>query len=207
VITEPKLVFDVGNDAFHLGSTQEEKLAEQVVAIRTALDQDADWDAFWSARHLELVEAIQKARYEQLLYEFESLASNAKEAYPQRISGLTPGERQHVIAELVACVPAIDDGQHLRAHPCPACGNTMWVICDVTREIEQDFSDAPHSVAYSVKKVGLVDSAACPVCGLQLDRADMIATDVPLQIEVRKMPPTTTWQSGSKPQASKGLER
>lgn len=152
-IVEPKLVFEVRNDAVHMGLTQDAAtiqaaltelvtLADSVFAIRRALYQTADWDAFWSSKHLEIVHALQQAGYQQLRERFSGLTAAARTAYARLVAGLDLEERNRLIAELVTRAPAVGDCQLLRSHTCPACQNTLWVVYDVVRDVELDDSDA-----------------------------------------------------------------
>jgi hypothetical protein len=91
-IVDPKLVFEVRNEALHMGLASEDAtvqdaltelvtLAASVVEIRGALHQNADWDSFWSPKHLKIVQARQQAGYEKLRQHFDGLIGAARNAY------------------------------------------------------------------------------------------------------------------------------
>ena len=107
-IPEPKLVFEVRNDALHMGLAADGRtiqaaltelvaLAERVFDIRRALNQIADWDEFWSPKHLTIVQALQQAGYSQLGRHFISLIDAAKSAYARLTAGLDPDDRNRLV--------------------------------------------------------------------------------------------------------------
>ena len=194
-IVEPKFVFEVRNDALHMGLapdstaletalTELVSLVEGVFEIRKELGQEANWSEFWSTKHLQIVEARQQAGYERLDKRFKEMLATAHSAYIRLTAGLDQFERSRVVAELNTRAPDVDGSEHLRSHTCPACENTLWVVYDVVRDIEIDESDAPHSFAHFVKERGYVSSATCPVCGLELYQPDMVFTDIPFVIQI-----------------------
>ncbi|AFS13640.1 MULTISPECIES: hypothetical protein [Mycobacterium avium complex (MAC)] len=194
-IAQPQLVFEVRNDALHMGLAVEGSaiqaaltelvtLASSVFEIRRALQQDADWAEFWSPKHLTIVDALQQAGYSQLRRHLGGLLDEARKAYARLIAGLGPDERNRLIAELVTRAPEINEMERLQAHTCPACGNTLWVVYDLIRDIEIDDSDAPNSFGYVVKQSGSVSRASCPVCSLVLSQDDMVLTDIPFVIDL-----------------------
>ncbi|AGB21653.1 hypothetical protein Mycsm_01234 [Mycobacterium sp. JS623] len=195
VIVEPKLIFEVRNEALHMGLvadgatiqaalTELVTLATDVFEVRKVLRQDADWNAFWSPKHLTIVEALQGAGYSQLRRHFSRLIDAAGNAYARLTAGLSPDERNRLVAELVTRAPEVDDSELLRSHPCPACQNTLWVVYDLVRDVEVDDSDAPNSFGYVVKQSGHVSSASCPVCSLSLSPRDMVLTDIPFVLDM-----------------------
>ncbi|MCV7175446.1 hypothetical protein [Mycolicibacterium sphagni] len=194
-IAEPKFLFEIRNDALHMGLTPEGaaletaltelvSLVQAVFEIRRALGQEADWNRFWSTKHLQIVEARQQAGYERLNKRFKEMLAAAHSAYLRLTAGLGNFERSRLVAELNTRAPEVDGSEHLRSHTCPACENTLWVVYNVVRDIEIDDSDAPHSFAHFVKERGYVSSATCPVCGLELNQSDMVFTDIPFVIEI-----------------------
>jgi hypothetical protein len=194
-IAEPKLVFEVRNDALHMGLASEDAtvqdaltelvtLAASVFEIRGALHQDADWDSFWSPKHLKIVQARQQAGYEKLRQHFDGLIGAARNAYARLTAGLDADARIRLTGELVRRVPEVRDAEMLRSHACPACQNTLWVVYDVVRDVELDDSDAPDSFRFFVKQAAYVASASCPVCGLVLSQSDMVLTDIPFVLDL-----------------------
>lgn len=194
-ISEPKLLFDVRNGAIHMGLAPTEDdlessltelvtLAAQVFKVRKALLQDSDWGAFWSTKHIKIVEARQRARYERLVRGFNELIAIAKAAYARLTAGLDQNERNRVVAELVARAPVVEDTQTVRPHTCPACQNQLWVVYDVLREVDIDESDMPHGVAFFVRISATVDYAECPVCNLTLDGDELALTAIPFTLDL-----------------------
>ncbi|OBG87862.1 hypothetical protein A5699_18500 [Mycobacterium sp. E802] len=194
-IADPKLIFEVRNEALHMGLaavdvtvqdalTELVALADSVFEIRRALHQDADWDAFWSPKHLKIVQARQQAGYEKLRQHFDGLLDAARTAYARLTAGLDADSRIRLIAELVMRAPEVGDAQMLRSHACPACQNTLWVVYDVVRDVELDDSDAPNSFGFFVKQSAYVASASCPVCSLALSKSDMMLTDIPFVLDL-----------------------
>lgn len=194
-IVEPKHLFEVRNDAIHMGlgptaADLEESLTElvalvdSVFKVRAALSLSHDLRAFWSPKHIQIVQARERARYERLVNTFQGLITQAKANYARLIAGLGPEARNRLIAELVARTPDVDDEQILRPHKCPACQNSLWVIYDVYRDIEVDDSDAPHSFGLFAKVRAEVRSAGCPVCGLSLDQGAIVLTDIPFTLDL-----------------------
>ncbi len=206
-VAEPKSLFDVRNDAIHMGlapndADLEEALTElvtlvdNVFKVREALRQGHDLRAFWSPKHIQIVQARQRARYERLLKNFQGLIKQAQANYARLTAGLTPDARNRLIAELVARTPDVDYEQTLRPHKCPACQNSLWVVYDVQRDIEVDDSDAPHSFGLFAKVRGDVRSASCPVCDLSLDQAAIVLTDIPFTIDLGEDEATTEEHEG-----------
>jgi hypothetical protein len=194
-IADPKLVFEVRNEALHMGLASEDAtiedaltelvtLADSVFEIRRTLHQYADWDTFWSPKHLKIVQARQQAGYEKLRQHFDGLMDAARNAYARLTAGLDADARIRLIAELVTRAPEVGDAEMPRSHACPACQNTLWVVYDVVRDVEVDDSDAPNSFGYFVKQSAYVASASCPVCGLVLSQSDMVLTDIPFVLDL-----------------------
>ncbi|MEW2484090.1 hypothetical protein AB0876_31340 [Mycobacterium sp. NPDC049093] len=194
-IQEPKLLFDVRNGATHMGLaptdddlesalTELVTLADQVFKVRNALLLDGDWQAFWSSKHIKIVEARQRAHYESLVRGFNALIASAQAAYARLIAGLDQNERNRVVAELVARVPLLEDTQTVRPHQCPACHNQLWVVYDVVREVDIDESDMPHGVTFFVRISATVDYAECPVCNLVLDGDELALTGIPFTLHL-----------------------
>lgn len=194
-VPEPKWLFEIRHGAQHLALSPTDKdldaaltelvtLVDSVFKIRDALNQSADLNAFWSPKHFAIVEARRKAGYERLLKYYGEAIGEGKADYAKLIAGLSDNDRIRVVGELEARLPTTEDDQTSRKHNCPACGNYMWVVYDVHREIDVDDSDAPHSVGLYAIVSATVNHAECPVCNLHLDQEDLILTDVPFSLDL-----------------------
>jgi hypothetical protein len=206
-VMEPKLLFEIRNEALHMGLAPSADdleaalnelvtLVDSVFKIRRTLYLVADWGEFWSQKHLRIVEARQKTVYEQLLARFSEAIADAKVDYDRLIAGLGQDERNRLVAELMARQPEIDDEQTLRAHKCPACQNSLWVMHNVERRIEEDDSDAPHSFGLFAKVSAYVDSATCPVCDLTLSQAELVLTDIDFVLDLGQDETTADEEEG-----------
>lgn len=111
-------------------------------------------------------------------------SAKGKADYAKLIAGLSDNDRIRVVGELEARLPITEDDQSSRKHNCPACGNYMWVVYDVQREIDVDDSDAPHSIGLYAIVSATVNQAECPVCNLHLDQEDLILTEVPFSLDL-----------------------
>lgn len=194
-VPEPKLLFEVRHGAQHLALSPNDEdldtaltelvtLVDGVFKIRAALNQSADFSAFWAPKHFAIVEARRKAGYESLLEYYGEAVGEAKADYAKLVAGLSDNDRNRVVGELEARLPLTEDYQTARKHNCPACGNYMWVVYDVQREIDIDESDAPHSFAFYAIVSGTVEYAECPVCNLHLDQEHLVLTDVEFSLDL-----------------------
>ena len=195
VLSTPKLLFEVRNDAQHLALSPTENdldaaltelvtLVDGVFKIREALGQPADPNVFWSSKHLGIVEARRKAGYESLLERYGEAISEARSIYAKLIAGLSDNDRIRVVGELQSRPPVVVEDQTIRKHNCPACGNYLWVVYDVEREVDIDDSDAPDSFAYIVTVSATVSYVECPVCNLYLEQDELVLTDVEFNLDL-----------------------
>ena len=193
-VAEPKELFEIRHGAQHLALAPTDKvldtaltelvtMVDGVFNVRAALAQSADLAAFWSPKHFTLVEARRKAGYDSLVEYFRDEITAAKKDYIRLVAGLGESERNRVVGELEARPPLTDDDQTTRRHNCPACGNYMWVVYDVQREIEVAEADFHDFSLYAIVS-GTVEHAECPVCNLHLDQEHLVLTDVEYTLDL-----------------------
>jgi len=130
------------------------------------------------------VEARRKAGYEGLREHYRQVIGEAKSAYNRLVTGLSDNERIRIVGELEERPPIMGGSQTARKRNCPACGNYMWVVYEVLREIEMDESGAPDGVAFIAKLSGTVTYAECPVCNLYLEPENLALTDVEFTVDL-----------------------
>lgn len=192
-ITTLKRGFPARNGAVHLGDELADTefdsaraelvtLVSEVFAARRHLNQSADWDEFWSPKYAHIATAIREKTIEHLRDRFDTLVSNAADQYAQLVDNLEPEARHDVIQNLATRAENLD--YLARGHQCPACKNyTLQALYETRREVDVDYSDAPHSPAYFVHEIAELDFATCPVCGLRLGRTNVGFTDIPLTLD------------------------
>lgn len=201
-ISQPTRALEVRNDAIHLGLAPRKdeldaalnelvRLAEQVFEVRKALGQSHDWSEFWSAKHIQIVEARQRAFHQQLVEHYQDLIATAQESYRKMTEYLSKEAKNRLVAELASRVPFLGEREEVRRHTCPACANTMWVIYDVQRDVDIDDSEMPsggssipHGYSFYARVHARVASALCPVCRLALDQSDLLLTDIPYTLDL-----------------------
>ena len=193
-------IFEVRNDAIHLGVVPEEKeasaaraelvkLVDEVFAARAHLRQRSDLGEFWSAKYSSVVEAFRNKTIEDLRAKFDALVSQAAARYETLFSPMEPDRRNAMISQITAqaAARATTLDYVIRPHECPGCKNwTLQAFYELDRQLEIDDSDAPDGFAVIARETRELDFAACPVCDLYVDRGSVGFTDISLSLSVRE---------------------
>lgn len=191
-ISMRKNLFEVRNDAIHMGVLPTESeardaqadlvgLVDEVFLARTHLGQSADAKDFWSETYEGVVDAIREEKIEELQSSYSLLIATARNNYAKLVRNLDSDRQLELINELSLRANTL---HYFRVtHWCPACENsTLAALYDVSREVDVDDSDAPHSFAFTVTETAVLDFATCPVCDLHLNRSSAAYLGIPLTI-------------------------